>query len=97
MLTANFINDKLKEIKPYLADRFRVQRIGYFGSYANGDFRQDSDIDILVEFSSTPGWDFFDLEEYLENVFGKKIDLVTKGGLHNGLKDQILKSVQYID
>lgn len=97
MITADDIAKKLKEIKPYLTDRFKVSEVGYFGSFAHGDHRADSDIDILVEFSTTPGWEFFMLEEYLENVFNRKVDLVTKAALREQLKEQVLKSVQYID
>lgn len=97
MMTSYDIAKKLKEIKPYLTDKFKVKEIGYFGSFAQGDHRADSDIDILVEFSITPGWEFFMLEEYLESVFDRKVDLVTKAALREQLKEQILQSVQYID
>lgn len=95
MLTPKYIAAKLQEIKPYLTDRFKVKRIGYFGSFANGNYREDSDIDLLVEFDAVPGWDFFALEEYLENVFDRKVDLVTKSALREQLKEQILQTVQY--
>ncbi|WPP51661.1 nucleotidyltransferase family protein [Catalinimonas niigatensis] len=97
MVTSYDIANKLKEIKPYLADKFKVKEIGFFGSFAQGDYRIDSDVDILVEFSSTPGWEFFMLEEYLEKVLERKVDLVTKAALREQLKEQILQSVQYID
>ena len=97
METPHDIAKKLKEIKPYLADKFKVKDIGYFGSFAQGGYRSDSDIDILVEFSSTPGWEFFMLEEYLESVFNRKVDLVTKAALREQLKEQILQTVHYID
>lgn len=97
MITSYDITKKLKEIKPYLVDKFKVKEIGYFGSFAQGGYRTDSDIDILVEFSTTPGWEFFMLEEYLENVFNRKVDLVTKAALREQLKEQILQSVEYID
>lgn len=100
MLTPKYIAAKLIEIKPYLIDKFNVKRIGYFGSFANGNYREDSDIDFLVEFettpgASTPGWDFFLLEEYLESVFERKVDLVTKSALREQLKEQILQTVKY--
>jgi len=51
----------------------------------------------LVNFSKTPGWEFFTLEEYLENAFNRKIAFVTKAALRDQLKDQILKQVKYVD
>ncbi len=97
MLTAQELETKLKEIKPYLKDRFQVKEVGYFGSFAEDKQTEESDIDILVEFSTTPGWEFFTLEEYLENALNRKIDLVTKTALRAQLKDKILKQVKYID
>lgn len=95
MLTPKYIAAKLIEIKPYLTEKFKVKRIGYFGSFANGNYREDSDIDLLVEFDTALGWDFFTLEEYLENVFDRKVDLVTKSALREQLKEQILQTVKY--
>lgn len=87
---------KLREIKPFLADKFYVSQIGYFGSFAENNQSEESDLDILVEFSRIPGWEFFALEEYLENVFNRKIDLVTKRALKFQLREQILNQVKYI-
>ena len=97
MLTAQEIEKKLQEIWPYLKDTFHVNRIGYFGSFAENKQTAESDIDILVDFSVTPGWEFFTLEEYLESTFNRKIDLVTKAALRERLKEQILEQVKYID
>ena len=96
MLTARDIEDKLNESKPYLAERFHVSKIGYFGSFAEDKQTEASDIDILVNFSVTPGWDFFSLEEYLEKIFKRKVDLVTERALKKQLSEQILKQVKYV-
>ena len=90
------IEIKLKELKPFLADEYFISRIGYFGSYSTGDQTEESDIDILVEFSKPIGWKFFTLESYLEKVLGKKIDLVTIGALKHQLKDIILNQVKFV-
>jgi predicted nucleotidyltransferase len=97
MLTSETVEKKLKEIKPYLKDRFQISQIGYFGSFAENSQKTNSDIDILVEFSKTPGWDFFTLEEYLEAIFNRKIDLVTKSAIRDQMRDAILNQVIYID
>ncbi|MGB3849657.1 MAG: nucleotidyltransferase domain-containing protein [Tunicatimonas sp.] len=65
-------------MKPYLSDKYNVSRIGYFGSFAEDRQTEESDIDILVDFAITPGWEFFTLEKYLENVFNRKVDLETR-------------------
>jgi predicted nucleotidyltransferase len=47
METPQEIESKLKVVKPYLTKEFGVDQIGYFGSFANGDYREDSDLDVL--------------------------------------------------
>jgi predicted nucleotidyltransferase len=93
MLTRNDILIKLKELKPTLIKDFSVKNIGLFGSFSNGDYTDDSDIDLLVELEKPIGWKFFTLEIYLENVFGRKVDLVTKNALKEQIKENILQQV----
>ena len=90
------IEFKLNELKPILADRFNVSRIGYFGSYVTGDQTGTSDLDLLVEFSKPIGWEFFTLEKFLENEFGLRVDLVTKDALKERIKIPILNQVKYV-
>ena len=96
MLTQKEIEFKLKQIKPELADKFHVSRIGYFGSYAHGRQTDNSDLDLLVEFSQPVGWNFFTLERFLEKTFGLSIDLVTQNALKNRIKESILSQVHYV-
>lgn len=96
MMTKNEIVNKLRELKPLLAKEYAVKEIGLFGSFANGDASENSDIDLLVEFYQPNGWRFFSLEIYLEKVFGRKIDLVTKNALRERTKKNILNQVNYI-
>ena len=96
MLTSTDIENTLRQIKPLLVAQYHVSQIGYFGSYATGDQNENSDIDILVEFSKPIGWNYFALEKYLEDTFGTKVDLVTKNALKKQLKDIILNKVQYV-
>ncbi|MEK7253336.1 MAG: nucleotidyltransferase family protein [Bacteroidota bacterium] len=96
MLTAKEIEAKLREMKPFLAKQFKVKKIGYFGSFVTGEATEESDIDILVDFSEPPGYEFFDLEDLLEGTFHRKIDLVSKNALHKYLKDKILNETIYV-
>ena len=95
MTTKNEILSKLKELKPSLHKEFSVKEIGLFGSFSNNSFNENSDIDILVEFEKPIGWKFFSLEIYLEKVFNRKIDLVTKNALKEQIKHSILSQVDY--
>lgn len=96
MMNQKEIEKKLKNLKPILSDRFAVERIGYFGSFSRNEQTEKSDIDILVEFRKPLGWDFFDLQEFLEDELKIKVDLVSSRALKDQLKDSILKQVQYI-
>lgn len=96
MIPGQDIADILREIKPELSRRFHVSKIGYFGSFADGTFDEDSDVDILVEFAETPGWEFFDLQILLEQTFQRKVDLVTTKALKAALKDRILAQTLFV-
>lgn len=96
MLTKNDILSKLRELKPQLHKEYAVKEIGLFGSFSDNSYTDESDIDLLVELDRPIGWKFFTLELYLETVFGRKIDLVTKNALKDQLKDNVLKQVNYI-
>jgi hypothetical protein len=96
MLTKDYILNKLAELKPLLNRDFAVKEIGLFGSFSDGSFTETSDIDILVAFEKPIGWKFFSLEIYLEGIFGRKIDLVTRNALKKQIKGRILKQVNYI-
>lgn len=77
--------------------KYGVKKIGVFGSFARGEGRKDSDIDVLVEFKD--GFETFDnymeLKFFLEDLFGRKVDLVTIEALRPQLKEDILKQVSY--
>jgi predicted nucleotidyltransferase len=94
-MTKTDILSKLRELKPELNKQFAVREIGLFGSFSDNSYSEDSDIDILVELEKPIGWKIFTLEIYLEKVFGRKIDLVTKNALKEQIRDNILKQVNY--
>ncbi len=96
MLSKRIIIDKLKELKPILYREYSVKSIGLFGSYSDESFSNDSDIDIFVELEKPIGWKFFSLQIYLESIFNKKIDLVTKNALKHQIKEKILNQVEYV-
>lgn len=96
MITKAEIINKLRDLKPVLYRDYSVREIGLFGSYADDSFTEDSDIDLLVEFEKPVGWKYFSLEIFLENVFGRKIDLVTKNALKEQIRDNILNQVKYV-
>jgi len=77
--------------------KYKVREIGIFGSFARGEQTQKSDIDILVDFEETPDllW-FINMEEYLGEILGAKVDLVRKPVIRKELRDVILNEVKMI-
>ena len=90
------IRQHLKKHLPMLNQQFKVERIGFFGSYARNQATIESDIDILVEFYEPIGWEIIDLQQYLEELLGHRVDLVTPNALKPQLKEAILNSVVYV-
>jgi len=86
----------LYKLKPSFQQRYAVKNIGLFGSYADGSHTPESDIDILVEFNKPIGWKFFSLEKELENIFNKKIDLVTEQAIKERIRPFIINQIKYV-
>ena len=92
----NEILNKLIELKPLLSKQYHVSQIGLFGSYAIGNFNDNSDIDILVDFNKPIGWEFFDIQDILYKNLNRKIDLVSIKALKKQLKENILKQTIFV-
>ena len=89
------IQNILQKKRPVLSSKFRVKKIGIFGSFARGEQSEQSDIDIMVELYEPIGWDFIELKEYLEKILEMPVDLVTNKALKPLIRDDILKEVVY--
>jgi predicted nucleotidyltransferase len=74
-----------------------VKQLGIFGSYARDEAREDSDIDLIVEFDKgMKSYDnFIEISFFLENLFGRKIDLLTSESISPFFKSYIDKDVYY--
>ncbi|MGH7149248.1 MAG: nucleotidyltransferase family protein [Planctomycetota bacterium] len=79
--------------------RHHIRRLALFGSVLRGDFRPESDVDVLVEFEPghVPGLAFLSMEMELSEIFGRRVDLHTPGFLSRYFRDQVLSEaeVQY--
>ena len=78
----------------FVCNKENIAYLGLFGSYARGEEREESDIDLLVDFNEVKS--FFQLaklQEQLEKIFNKKVDLVIKHNIKESLKPYILKDV----
>jgi len=91
---------ELEEIKRKiipLLRRFDVKKAAFFGSFVRGEEKEDSDIDLLVEFKGEKSLlDLVGLKIELEELLGRKVDVLTYGSLHPLLKDRILQEQKVI-
>ena len=83
--------ETISQIKPLLQKKFSVNSIGLFGSVVRSDFSvENSDIDIVVDFSKPIGIEFIDLGDYLEGLLNRKVDLLSR----NGIKPEYFKAIE---
>ena len=100
MLTKARVIEILKEQHPYLAREYGILRIGIFGSFANGTPKETSDVDLVAEFSRPIGLRFVELTDYLEQLLGRRTDILTLAGLdsvrNQRIADEIQESIEYV-
>lgn len=97
MKTKNEILETLSKELPTLKERFNVKTIGLFGSYARGEQKLKSDLDLLVDFEGAMGFfKFLELEDYLSHALGVKVELVTPDALKTLIKPSIMRDVVYV-
>ena len=87
----------LKQSKTALVERFGVSRIALFGSTVRNSAREDSDVDILVEFDGpATSSRYFGVQFYLEDLLGCSVDLVTEKALRAELGPFIEQEAYYV-
>ncbi len=97
------MNENIALSKDKIADfcrRHHIRRLSVFGSALRDDFTSDSDVDILVEFEKgqEPGFAFFDMQDELSELLGRKVELHTPNFLSRYFRDTVLTEaeVQYV-
>jgi predicted nucleotidyltransferase len=91
------IKQILKAQKPAIRQRYNVSKIGIFGSYVRGEQKKKSDVDILVEFEKPISLlKLVNLENFLADLIGTKVDVVPKEDVRTELKESILGEVVYV-
>lgn len=93
------IINEIKKIKTVLHSKFDVQQIGIFGSYARGEAKENSDLDVLIELKKDSRMSLLGLsifEDWLSDKLGIKVDLVLKSTLKPKIGKKILDEVVYL-
>ena len=83
----------LRKELPYLREKYGVERMAIFGSFAKGNQTKKSDIDILVQLVKPLGLEFIELAYHLEEVLGRKVDLTTFDTLHRSMENPRYKHI----
>ncbi len=97
MISKDDIKKKLKENSTILKE-FHVSRIGIFGSFINGNATEESDVDLLVDFSDTISlFQFVHLSDSITSFLNQKVDIVTVDGIKPLIKNQIMTEVEWVE
>lgn len=80
----------LKEHKKDLFNKYPIQSLAVFGSFSRGDFKENSDVDVFVEFTHPVGMEFIRLSHDLEDILNKEVDLISKPAI----KSKYLKYIE---
>lgn len=89
MPTLEEILSTLREQHAVLSRRFPIRRMALFGSWARGDAREDSDVDILVDVDPSIGLRFVELGDELESALGRRVDLVSRRAIKPSFWERI--------
>ena len=96
------IPEVLQKSKQRIAEicrQYKICELSLFGSQVRGDSTAKSDFDFLVDFEPNSGisyFDFFDIQEKLEEIVQKKVDLVPKDGLKPLIRNAVLSEAEVI-
>jgi hypothetical protein len=98
MKTFKEVQEFFSRYKPILLEKYKwLSELGIFGSYVRGEQNEESDVDVLIDYTEAPDLiELIDFENYLSDNLGMKVDVVTKNGLKPRLKERILSEVVYV-
>lgn len=96
MKTLEEIKDIINQHRQELEDKFKVKSIAIFGSYSRGEQTSQSDVDILVEFKEPVGFLFIHLGDFLEEILGVKVDLLTLDAIKPNRLEYITRDIIYV-
>ncbi|MBI5729606.1 MAG: nucleotidyltransferase family protein [Ignavibacteriales bacterium] len=94
--SSNEILEILKRHKELLK-RYKVKRIGLFGSFLGNESNNESDIDLLVDFEEKSLDNFIDLVFELEEIFDRKVDLLTEKGISPYILPYVQNEVRWYE
>lgn len=95
--TLEEIKQLLQQNKSVLQENYKVTELGIFGSYVRGEQTEKSDVDVLIDYEKAPTlFKLVELRNYLNELMGMKVDVVTKKGLKPRIRERVLSEVVYL-
>ena len=93
------LKQKIKEAVEKDPLRVNIQKVSLFGSFVRGDFKDDSDVDVLIEFTPTASIGFFELariKRNMESFTNREVDLLTPEAISKYFRVEVLKEAEKI-
>ncbi|MFN8255598.1 MAG: nucleotidyltransferase family protein [Bacteroidales bacterium] len=90
------IQSKLNDYKSYLLQKYHINYLAVFGSVSRNENTENSDIDILVDFTQPIGIGFIDLADELEHILNQKVDLVSRNAIKPKYFEHIKNDLKYV-
>ncbi|MEO5911873.1 MAG: nucleotidyltransferase family protein [Pelobium sp.] len=88
--------ETIRKLKPELNEKFNVQEIALFGSFARNEGNINSDLDILIKLNKPLGLKFLSLIHFLEMHLKEKVDLVTEKAIRPSMRAKIIEEAIFI-
>jgi hypothetical protein len=96
-VTKETIIDFLQKNREAFLNKYQISNIALFGSYARGENRQDSDVDIAIETPLSDYFKLYDFKEELEKYFNRKVDIVRlRDRMNESLRKRIINEGIYV-
>ena len=96
MKTLSEIKHQLTILKPILQQKYPVENIAIFGSYARNEQTETSDVDVMIELNGKIGIDFFRMADEIEDYLGLKTDVASKNGIKSRYFEIIKNDLIYV-
>ena len=93
------LKQKIKEAVEKDPLKENIQKVSLFGSYVRGDFKDDSDVDVLIEFTPTAKIGFFKLAQikrHMEGFVNREVDLLTPEAISKYFREEVLKEAEQV-
>jgi hypothetical protein len=91
------IKASLGQVKSLIKEKYQISELGIWGDYVKGEVKENSQVNILIDYTEPPSLlDLVDMEYYLSDLLKVKADIISKNGLKGKRRERILSEVIYV-